>query len=336
MENNKVTYEISVWSVAKIILFLVGLWLLYLIRDVLIVLLVVAIISIALEPYVNKLEKDKVPRAVSVIVLYLALLAIIGLAIYFIIPPVAAQIKELTINLPYYTSKATEINLGNTHAISTLLDSLSSRLSDLAGGVLSTIISVFGGIVYAITIFALTFYVLIDSERLRKGLASLIPYDKKDRLYATINKVSIKLGDWLRGQLILMLLIGAVDGGILAVLGIQYALTLGLMGGLLEIIPVIGPIISGVTAVLIAFISGAPIWKIVVIIIAYIAVEQLEGNLLAPKVMSKVIGLSPIYVIIAILIGNRLLGIGGAMLAVPVAAGIQVFFNEYVPFKKDS
>lgn len=334
MENQKITYEISIWSVLRIILLFAGLWLLYLIRDVLIILLVVMIISVALEPFVLRLEKDRIPRGVSVIVLYLTLLIVLGLAIYFIVPPVATQIKELTINLPYYTQRATEINLGNTGAISTLLDSLSQRLSDLAGGVLSTVIAVFGGIVYAITIFALTFYALVDGARLRKGLASLIPTDQKERLYMTINKVSEKLGDWLRGQLILMLTIGVVDGSILGILGIKYALTLGLLAGLLEIIPVIGPIIAAVTAITVAFISGAAIWKIVAILVAFILVQQLENNILVPKIMSKVIGLSPIYVIIVILIGNRLLGIGGAMLAVPVAAGIHVFILEYFPQNK--
>jgi predicted PurR-regulated permease PerM len=334
MENQKITYEISIWSVLRIIALFIGLWLLYLIRDVLIILLVVMIISVALEPYVLRLEKDKIPRGVSVIVLYLTLLIVLGLAIYFIVPPVATQIKELTINLPYYTQRATEINLGNTGAISTLLDSLSQRLSDLAGGVLSTVIAVFGGIVYAITIFALTFYALVDGARLRRSLASLIPVEQKERLYTTINKVSEKLGDWLRGQLILMLTIGVLDGGILGILGIKYALTLGLLAGLLEIIPVIGPIIAAVTAVLVAFISGTAIWKIAAIVVAYVLIQQLEGNILVPKIMSKVIGLSPIFVIIAILIGNRLLGLGGAMLAVPVAAGIQVFVLEYWPIKR--
>jgi len=153
-------------------------------------------------------------------------------------------------------------------------------------------------------------------------------------LYATINKVSERLGEWLRSQLLLMVTIGVLDGTILAILGIQYALTLGLLAGLLEIIPVIGPIVAAVTAIAVAFVSGAPIWKIIAILIAYILVQQLEGNILVPKLMSKVIGLSPIFVIIAILIGNRLLGIGGAILAVPVAAGIQVFLHEYLPLNK--
>lgn len=330
-EPKRVVYEISILSVLKIVALFIGLWLLYLIRDVLVILLVVLVIAVALEPFVVRLEKDKIPRGVSVIVLYLALLAVVGLAVYFIVPPVATQVKELALNLPYYSSKVSEVNLGNITPISSLLDSVSTSLSGLAGGVLSTVVSVFGGIVYAITIFALTFYALVDSDGIRSWIASIIPYGQKDRLQQTITKISAKLGDWLRGQLILMLTIGVVDGTILAILGVPYALTLGLLSGLLEIIPVIGPIVAAVTAILIAFISGVAIWKIVAILIAYIVVQQLENNILVPKIMQRAIGLSPIFIIIAILIGSRLLGLGGAMLAVPVAAGIQVLIEEYLP-----
>ncbi|MBU1092396.1 AI-2E family transporter [Patescibacteria group bacterium] len=335
MENDKkVIYEISVLSVFKVILLLIALWLLYLIRDVLIILLVVGIISIALEPFVVKLEKDRIPRALSVIVLYVALLVLLGLAFYFIIPPVATQIRELALNLPYYSTRISEVNFGNIAPISSVLDSISSNLSGIAGGVFGTLVSVFGGIAYAIIIFALTFYALVDSEGIRRSLATLIPYGHKNKLQETITKISNKLGDWLRGQLVLMLIVGVLDGSILAILGIKYALTLGLLSGLLEIVPVIGPIISALTAVLVAFISGEPLWKVAVILLAYIVVQQLENNILVPKIMQKAIGLSPLLVIIAILIGHRLLGLGGAILAVPVAAGIQVVLEEYSPFKQ--
>jgi len=337
MEEQKpkrVIYEISIPSVLKVILVFAILWLLYLVRDILLILLVVALITIALEPYVARLEQDKIPRALSVIVLYLALVVLLGLLLYFVIPPVALQIKELTLNFPYYSNRVSNFNLGDFAPISGFLSTISSRLSDVAGGVVGALISVFGGIVYAITIFALTFYALLDSENIKKTIVTLIPVEKKDRLRATIAKVGVKLSDWMRGQLLLMLIIGVADGSILALLGIKYALTLGVISGLLEIIPVLGPIIAAVSAIIVAFILGAPLWKIGVILVAYIVVQQLEGNILVPKIMQKAIGMSPIVVILAILLGNKLLGIGGALLAVPVAAGIQVFVKEYFPLNK--
>jgi len=333
-KKEKVVFEISITSVLKVILLLLSVWVLYQVRSILVVILVAMVITIALEPFVEKLEKDRIPRSLSVIVLYIAFLAVLGAFVYFVIPPVALQIKELTLDLPYYTSRLSGFNFGDTSPITKILNNLSSNLTDSAGSILAGLISVFGGVVHAITIFALTFYALVDKEGLRKTLVALIPIDQKERLLATINKVSLKLGDWLRGQLLLMLIIGVVDGSILAVLGIQYALVLGLLAGLLEVIPIIGPTISALTAVFVAFVSGAALWKILVVLVAYIAVQQIENQILVPKIMQKATGLSPIIVIIALLVGDKLLGLGGAVLAIPLAAGIQVFTNEYMPLIK--
>lgn len=333
-EENKVVYEISILSVLKILILFVGIWLLFLVRDILILLLIVGIISIALEPFVIKLQEKRIPKAVSVIFIYLILLLVLGFIAYFIIPPVATQMRELATNLPYYSSRISEYNFSDYAPVSSFLNSISQRFSDIAGGFLEALVSIFGGIVYAIAVFALTFYALVDSDGIKKTLVSFIPIEKKERLLLTFNRVSGKLGDWLRGQLIIMLAIGVVDWIILSILGVQYALVLGLLAAVLEIVPVVGPLLSGFLALLIAFISGEPLWKLAAIAIAYLLVQQLENNILVPKVMQKAIGLSPIIIIIAVLVGSRLLGLGGAILAVPIAAGIQVFIEEYLPVKK--
>lgn len=318
-------------SLIKIVVFGFFLLLLYLVRDILMLLMVVAIITIALEPFVDRLEKDGVPRSFSVIVLYLALLAIIGILVYFVVPPVANQIRELTINLPYYSSRVSEINISDVFPLSKVLENISSQLSGAATSVITTLISIFGGVVSAVVIFALTYYSLVEKEGMRKLVALLIPVDHKQKLYNTIKKVSAKLGDWLRGQVVLMLTIGIIDGTILTALGIEYALTLGLLAAIMEIIPVIGPIVATLAAVFVAFASGVALWKILLMVGLFILVQQVENHILVPKIMQKAVGLSPFITIIAILIGAKLLGIGGAILAVPVAAGIQVFLSEYFP-----
>jgi len=329
--DNRVVFEISVSSLIKIVVFGFFLWLIYLVRDILVLLLVVAIITIALEPFVERLEKDRIPRSFSVIVLYLALLAITGILVYFIVPPVANQIKELTINLPYFTSKVSEANISDVFPLSQLLENISSQLSGAATSVVTALISIFGGVVSAVVVFALTYYSLVEKEGIRRLIALLIPVAHKQKLYNTIQKVSVKLGDWLRGKIVLMLTVGIIDGIILAALGIEYALTLGLLAAIMEIIPVIGPIIATLAAVFVAFASGVAIWKILLMICLFIVVQQVENQILVPKIMQKAVGLSPVITIIAILVGAELLGIGGAILAIPVAAGIQVFLNEYFP-----
>lgn len=323
----KVVYEISTGSVLKVVLVLLGLWVLFLIRDVLVIILVVLIISIALEPIVTRLAKQGIPKGLSIIILYLALLIVIGLAVYLIVPPVATQIRELTFNIPDKLSQFDFSNASST--ISTLLDKLSSQLSSAGGTFLNAIFSIFGGVVSAVTVFALTYYFLVEEDGVRDTLVGWIPVQHKERLKSTIEKVSFKLSHWLRGQLTLMLIVGTLDGLALWALGIPFALTLGVLSGLIEVIPIVGPILAGATAVFVAFVSGVAFWKLLVIVAVYILVQQLENSVLVPKIMQKSIGMSPVIVIVALLIGMKLLGIGGAILAVPVAAGISVFVKEY-------
>jgi len=327
----KVIYEISITSVLKVILVLVSIWLLYLVRDVLIILLVVLIISIALEPIVTKLAKHGIPKGLSIIILYLALLIVFGLAIYLLVPPIATQIRELTFNLPDRFSQFDFSNASST--ISTLLDKLSNQLSAAGGTFLNAIFSIFGGIVSAVTVFALTYYFLVEKDGVRDTLVGWIPVQHKALLKSTIEKVSLKLSHWLRGQLTLMLIVGTLDGLALWGLGIPFALTLGVLSGLIEVIPIVGPILAGTTAVFVAFVSGVAFWKLIAIVVVYILVQQIENQVLVPKIMQKSIGMSPVIVIVALLIGMKLLGIGGAVLAVPVAAGISVFLAEYEVFK---
>jgi predicted PurR-regulated permease PerM len=334
-DAKKVIHEISWGSIFKILLVLAILWLAWILRDIIVLLLVVGIIVLILEPFVAKLAEEGIPRALSVIVLYLAVLAVMGLFVYYIVPPVATQIKELTLNLPYYTSRISHIDFGSASStVSNFLDQIASKLSGVAGGLINAIISIFGGIVSAITVFVLTYYFLVEEESIKKGVVKLIPAENRPKLLETIDKVSIKLGHWLRGVLSLMILVGIVDGTALWILGVPFALTLGIISGLLEIIPVVGPIVAALAAVFVAFISGIALWKIIVILAIYILVQQVEGHILVPKIMQKAVGLSPVVVIIAILVGNKLLGLGGAILAIPIAAGVQVLLYEYTALGK--
>jgi len=331
-EPKKIIYEISIPSVLKVILLLIVIWMLYLVRDVLIILLVVLIISIALEPIVSRLAEHGIPKGLSIIIIYLALIIVLGLAVYLIIPPVATQIKELTFNLP---DKLSQFDFSKTStSLSGILDKLSSQLSSAGGTFINAIFSIFGGVVSAVTVFALTYYFLVEKNGVKDTLTGLIPVHQKERLRSTFQKVSTKLSHWLRGQLTLMLIVGVCDGLALWALGIPFALTLGVLSGLIEVIPIIGPILAGTTAVFIAFVSGVPFWKLIAIVVVYVLVQQLENQILVPKIMQKSIGMSPVIVIVALLIGMKLLGIGGAVLAVPVAAGISVFLAEYGVFKR--
>jgi predicted PurR-regulated permease PerM len=260
---------------------------------------------------------------------------VFGLAIYLIIPPLVTQISDIANNAPQYIDRFTNYAATyNTETTQQILGSVSSYLGKMTEGFVGAVIALFGSIVSVLIVFALTFYLLLEEKGIRKTLTNLFPIKNRVRVGEMVQDISLKIGQWLKGQLILMATIALIISVALQVLGVPYALALGMMAGILELVPIIGPIISGLLAVIIAFGAGASLWQLVAIVIVYIVVQQLENNILVPKIMQKAIGVPPVVVIIAILVGSKLLGVGGAILAIPVVGIISVLSQEYLSARK--
>ena len=302
----------------------------YFIKDILLLLFVVVLLAVALEPIITKLSSWRVPRVISILAVYLALFFIIGLTVYLILPPLVSQLGDLANNLPAYLSKLSDVKVSqDTLATQKILDSATQGLSTLSGGIFNAMVAIFGGIFSMLTVLTLTFYLLIDEGGMRKAFIALMPLGQREKTAETMHKIGIKLGNWLRGQISLMLIVGALTALGLSILDVPYALALGLLAALLELVPIIGPIIAGLAAVLIAFVSGAVVWQLIAVVILYTVIQQVENQILVPKIMNKAVGVSPIGIIVAILIGGKLLGLTGAMLAIPVVTVISVISSEY-------
>lgn len=329
MEKTKIIHEISLASVLRVIGVLLAIYLVYLMKDIVFLLIAVLILTTALEPIVARLAKIGIPRAFSILICYLFILIILSFALYLIIPPVASQLKDLAMNIPYYTEKVSQFNDANASQIQNILSQFGSKLSNFGGDAINALFSFFGGVVSAVTIFVLTFYILVDENGIRKTILNLIPEDRKETTLKISNKIGTKIGLWLRGQLSLMVIMGIANGLVYYFMGVPYALTIAIIAGILEIIPIIGPVVAAIIGVIVAFVAGVVIWKILIIIGLLILISQLENSILVPKIMQKAVGISPFFVILALLIGNKLLGIPGAILAIPLAAGLQVLFQEY-------
>ena len=324
------TVELSTGSIFKTILILLGLWVAYFIKDILLLLFVVVLLAVALEPIITKLSSWRVPRVISILAVYLALFFVIGLTVYLILPPLVSQLGDLANNLPAYLSKLSDVKVSqDTLATQKILDSATQGLSTLSGGIFNAMVAIFGGIFSMLTVLTLTFYLLIDEGGMRKAFIALMPLGQREKTAETMHKIGIKLGNWLRGQISLMLIVGALTALGLSILDVPYALALGLLAALLELVPIIGPIIAGLAAVLIAFVSGAAVWQLIAVVILYTVIQQVENQILVPKIMNKAVGVSPIGIIVAILIGGKLLGLTGAMLAIPVVTVISVISSEY-------
>jgi predicted PurR-regulated permease PerM len=328
--------DISIYSVIKILIVLLALWFLFYVRDIIAIVFASIIIAAALSPVIDKMAKHGFPRGITILVSYLLLIAALGVLIYFVLPPAIAQIKQLTEQLPTYFSYLNNLisNLRDLGIASNLFNSsqfsptaVSDFLNNFSTNIFATTRGFISGFTAFLTVLVLTLYLLLDEDGIKKFFVALLPVKQKTQLTNIANKVGEGLGNWLRGQLLLGLMIGILVYIGLSLMGIPYALTLALLAGVLEIIPIIGPIISAIPAILIAL-AISPTTALVVTIF-YILVQELENKLLVPKVMQKTVGLHPVTIIIVLLIGAKLMGTLGILLAVPVTSMIYIILKEW-------
>jgi len=332
MNNNTQTINISTSTIFRVILILLGLVFLYLIRDILAIVFVAVIIAAAVNGPVSWLQRRKVPRIFGVIFIYLLVLLLLALVVTLIFPTLAEQIKELTNHFPDFMDKmGLSINElwgkyqveGNLQGF---LYKISSRLTEATSSLFATIIGLFGGLFSAVMVLVISFYLAVQEKGVKKFLISLTPKDHQHYVSDLIDRIQIKIGSWLRGQLLLMFIIGCLTFIGLYFLGVPYVLILALLAGLFEIIPYVGPIIAAIPAVILAFLIS-PFLALLVIVL-YIVIQQLENYVIVPQVMKKAVGLNPIVIIVVMLIGAKLAGVLGLILAVPLTASIAEFLKD--------
>ncbi len=331
--ENRVKFDISTTTVIKIALAIVLVWFLYVIRDIVVLFFIVLVIVAALGPLVDRMSKH-IPRVLSVIILSIVFLGLLGAIGYLIVPPIIIQLKTLAINLPIIISKLGPIYQSIQHSIGNYqegLFNLSSQLGKISSGLYSTTLGFVSGIVAVVTILVLAFYMLLEQDAIKNFLHQIVPGERKEKIFEITKKIGQRMGGWLRGQVLLMLIVGVADSIALVSLGIPYALTLAVWGGITEVIPYIGPWLGLAPALIIAF-TISPL-KGLLILIAYVIIQQLESQFLVPKILGKAVGLSPVIIILALLAGAKLMGILGVIIAVPFAAALSVFIQEWAEIK---
>ncbi|MFA6098205.1 MAG: AI-2E family transporter [Patescibacteria group bacterium] len=344
LENNKnVTINISTLTIVKVIVILIVLALLYFLRDVLIILLVSIVLATALNPWVNALQRRKVPRILATVFIYLAFFGSFIIILVLLIPPLATQVTDIASNFPEYYNRVVSdfsrfqdfsLQQNILDGVQKTLSSLQSDIAKTTAGIFSAVSSIFGGFFTLLGVVVITFYMLLEENALKKFMRSITPNKYQPYVFQLMNRMQDNLRLWLRGQLILCLLIGVLSYIGLTIIGVKFSLVLGLWAGLTEFIPYLGPFLGAIPAVFIAITTGSFL-KGLLVIIWYIVIQQLENHLIVPKVMEKAVGLNPLVVIIVMLIGAKMAGIAGLLLAVPMALIFKSFMEDFFAAKKD-
>lgn len=314
-------------------------WGLYLVRDALQLVYLSVMLALGFSPAVSWIEqrhwfgaKRQMPRWVAIVVFYVVLVGTIAAVLEIVRPPLVQQAGDLWSHLPEYLAKAQTwmINhrlLRKAYTLAELVEKAPSPNAAVSG-----ILGVFNRAVeFILTVFTvllLSVYLLIEGEGLYKGFVRWQPKESRAQWLRVGRDVGVKVGAWMGGQFILCVLIGTTAALGFWIIGLPYFYVLALVCGVGELIPMIGPIIAAVPAVLVAATVGA---DTAIIVAIYLFVQQqLENNIIIPRLMQKQTGINPILVMVAILIGGSLLGVLGALLAVPTAAILQILILEYL------
>ncbi len=330
-ESKRTIIEISPKTMLWVLVIGILVILLFMVRDILALLIFAIIISSALEPLLEHLEKKRIPRLLSLIVIYLLFFVFFAALIYILLPLLLDQLRNFGENYPTYFGKIEE-----AAGTITFLPGLSANLHDLLvqltgqipsfTSLISYASSIFGGVISFVVVLVVSFYLSLSRGALDGFLSSVMPPQFEAYVHGLWIRAQKKMGRWLQAQLLLSIFMAAVVGIGLWILGVQYAFLIALVVGTLEIVPFVGPIVAGGLATLLALSQSTilGLWTL----IFFIAVQQLENHVLVPLLIKRLVGLNPVTVILAILVGSKLGGVLGILLAVPLAAVVDEFFDD--------
>jgi predicted PurR-regulated permease PerM len=245
-----------------------------------------------------------------------------------IVPIVISQVNTLALNLPQYT-KELEVRFPSLGLLFGDLGNIIRNIFTVATGnqtIFNRTVGVFNGFFSGLTVLVISFYLVAEQKGMISFIKSLVPPNHQDFAMTLVRKIQNRMGRWVIGQLILSFCIFAVTFAGLSLLGVKYALFLALLAGLLEVIPYIGPFVAAVPAIFFAFLQSPALG--VAVAGLYLLVQKTEGYFLVPKIMEKTVGTSPLLVLISLLIGYKLAGILGLLLAVPLVSAISLVITE--------
>ncbi len=316
-------------------------WIMTQIQIVMVLGLLALLFGTILEGPVALLERRRIPRPAAIAMVYAVIIGGLALLIIAIIPVIADQADTFREEVPnqirqlehdWRASPNPLLNGVGADGLQRALDFFDKPSNGVSGDtaerILPVVISIGTGIVSTISLLVIVFYYLMEKALIRRVIIAQLPERSQTRVDRVWGDVERKVGGWMRGQLLLCLIIGTIATVSYGIIDLPFWPLLGLWAGMTEILPIVGPWIGGVPAVILALTVG---WdKAIVTAIIIIAMQTLENWFLVPRVMRGAVGLTPLTVFIAILAGQQFLGIIGAVLAIPVAAAIQVIITDWL------
>lgn len=324
--------DISIFSVLKIIALIAAVALLYYVRDIIVLVFLSVIIASAIDPIARFFVKYKIPRVLSVLAVYIFVFLFISAVLYFIVPSILSELGSLETTLSRVSQQiiwGKPLSFLGYNALVQLqhfFNNFIPQTKDIVSGAVGLTPKLFGGFISFFSVIVISFYLAVKEGEIEKFIKLITPIGYESYAVGLWKRTHKKFGRWLQGSLFLAFLVGLLVFIGLTLLGVKYSLSLAIVAGAFELVPMVGATLATIPAVLIALTQS---WYLALgVLILYIVIQQLENNLMVPLVFRHVIGLNPVIVILSLLIGVRLAGPLGLLIALPAAAAIGEFLGD--------
>lgn len=335
--------EIGTSTIVRAVLVLIFFAALYFLRDIVLVVLLSIVVASAVEPGTKWLSRFNVPRLLSVLLIYSILTIFMIAVFYFLFLPILSETVNFLSSLPAYlgdlkvwnplqsnsflSSNGALQGISNSFSLVDIVNELDNTIQGISHGFLSTASSIFGGILSFVLVIVLSFYLSVESDGVTKFLRIVIPMKHENYIIGLWKRSQAKIGLWMQGQIVLAIIVAILVFLGLTLLRVENALLLAVIAGIFEIIPLFGPILAAIPAIIFTLLSGG-LTNALLVTGLYIIIQQFENQLIYPLVVKKVVGVSPIVSILALIIGGKLAGFVGLIVSVPIAAALMEFLND--------
>jgi len=337
LKNTNIT--ISSGTIIKVILFVLLVAAVFYLKDLLLIVLTAIVIASAIEPITKWFVSYKVPRVIAVLLVYILIMFGLLSIFYFFVPTLLQEISNFLAFLPTYTNTLDLSNtiggdflsgpesIVKTFSLRDALSSIQESFNNLSEGFVKSISVIFGGVFSFVFIIVFSFYFAVQETGIDDFLRVITPVKHHSYILDLWKRSQVKIGRWMQGQLILALIVGVLVYMGLTILDVRYALLLAVLAGVFELIPLFGAFLAAIPGVIIAGVDGGVALGLMVIGL-YVIIQQFENHLIYPLVVTKVVGVPPLLVILALIIGAQFAGFLGIILSVPVAAIVQEFIKD--------
>jgi predicted PurR-regulated permease PerM len=334
--NGERVLDISWGTIFKIGISLFSFYFLYLIRDILILTIFALIFSVLFNPAIDFLQRKKIPRVLAIIFVYIGVFGIISFLIYLTAHLFLQEIQQFLQIFPQYFEKISpplkSLGVEAFESFETLTKTFQDWLLRASSNIFSASVSIFGGIFSTLFIITISIFLSLEENLVERSLIFLFPKKYENFVLDLWKKCQMKVSGWFGTRVIACLFVGVFSYFAFFLFNVKYSFLLSLLAGSLNFIPIIGPILSGILIFLIVSLDS--ISQAIFALIAFILIQQIEGNILTPILTKKFIDLPPVLVLISLSIGGKLWGILGAILAIPLAGIIFEFLKEFLEKRK--